>query len=100
MKRLDFCFFSEDSCDDIIMSVIVFDDDHIWCTKKYKDTWYTLDSLSNGPRAIEFRNVFSREEFGWIIVWNNTRSISNDQSEKLSSKRHRMKENVVFDESF
>ncbi len=91
------------------MAVMVFDDGHIWCTKKHDDTWYDLDSLSNGPRPVEFQNIFSRKGFGWIIVWNNSRSILNEQSfesstvnqsVKSSSKRNRMKGDAAFDESF
>jgi hypothetical protein len=107
-------------------------DDHIWCIKKYNNTWFNLDSLSHEPKPIQFRSIFNRQGFGWIIVWNNIKSISNEQSfeshseivqhfnmdstnknsdnvimnqssklpSKRSSKRNRMEENDIFDESF
>ena len=114
------------------MAVMIFDDGHIWCTKKHNNIWYNLDSLSDGPKPIHFRSIFSRQGFGWIVVWNNTRLVSNERSfqscskavehldthvrnqeldtvivsqtsklrSRRSSKRHRMEEDVVFDNSF
>jgi hypothetical protein len=68
------------------MAVMLFNDRHIWCNKKYNNMWFNLDSWSNGPKPIEFRSIFGRQKFGWIIVWNNIKSISNKQSFKSSSK--------------
>ena len=68
MTSNDLFFHSDDSCEDI-MAVITFNDEHIWCTKKYKDAWFNLDSLSNEPEKIECRRIFARRGFGWIIVW-------------------------------
>ena len=68
------------------MAVIVFNNDHIWCIKKHNNTWFNLDSLSNQPKPVHFRSIFARQGFGWIIVWNNINSISDEQSFKSHSK--------------
>lgn len=62
--------FSNEYFSDIIISVVVFDDGHVWCTKKHDKTWYILDSLSSKPEPIQFNKIFNqRGGFGWIIVW-------------------------------
>jgi hypothetical protein len=78
------------------MAVIVFDDGHIWCTKKHDNIWYDLDSLSNGPKQIEFENIFNRKGYGWIILWNNNQSFQSNTANEVAnppSKRNRMKDN-------
>ncbi len=62
------------------MAVMIFSDEHIWCTKKHNNTWFMLDSESSEPEPIPFRSIFSRRGYGWIIVWNKNESISDDQS--------------------
>lgn len=71
--------FSDISCHDI-QAVVIFDDSHIWCVKKFKDRWFVLDSLSDGPRPIPVRNIFSRMGVGWIIVWNKKEPDNLDES--------------------
>ena len=68
------------------MAVIIFNNDHIWCIKKHKNTWFNLDSLSNEPKPVHFRSIFARQGFRWIIVWNNINSISDEQSFESHSK--------------
>lgn len=68
-----FDFFREDS-DEKVHSVIVFSDEHIWCCKKHKGKWFNLDSLCSSPEQIDFRDVFARRGFGWIIISKNNQS--------------------------
>ena len=68
------------------MSVITFSADHVWCSKKYKGTWFNVDSLSDGPQPIQFRSIFARQGFGWIILWNKIKSVTHEESSELSSK--------------
>lgn len=77
------------------MAVITFDDGHIWSIKKYdeNDTWHELDSLSNGPKAVEFESLFSRKGFGWIIAWNSNKSISNVNQPTKSPSNRSLKHN-------
>jgi len=88
---------------------MVFDDGHIWCVKNYNEIWYTLDSLSNKPKSIEFQSIFNQKGFGWIIIWKSNKSISNEKSiqsnkinqrKKSSPKHNCMKEDVDFNGSF
>ncbi|CAF1328558.1 unnamed protein product [Adineta steineri] len=89
----------DDSSNDCA-AVIIFDDGHIWCAKKHDDSWYILDSVSNGPKLIEFEDIFSPKGFGWIIVWENNRLTVVDEriksSSKRSSKHNRMNKNAGF----
>jgi hypothetical protein len=82
--------------------------------------WFNLDSLSHEPKPIKFRSIFNRQGFGWIIVWNNIESISNEQSFESYSKiaqhfnadstnknsdtvimnQSSKRNHVIFDESF
>ena len=103
------------------MAVMVFNNEHIWCIKNYNNTWFKLDSVSGKPEPVQFRHIFSRQGFGWIIVWNRNKSESNvvqpinvDSTSKVSdtvvvnqpsksrskqsSKRSRIEEEIVFDE--
>ncbi|UJR11155.1 hypothetical protein I4U23_015336 [Adineta vaga] len=84
-------------------AVIIFDDGHIWCAKKHDDSWYILDSVSDGPKLIEFEDLFSPKGFGWIIVWENNRlplvDESIDSSTKRSSKHNRRKEKAALNNS-
>jgi hypothetical protein len=101
------------------MAVMIFSNDHIWCIKKYNNTWFNLDSLSHEPKPIQFRSIFNRQGFGWIIVWNNIESYSEitqhfnldsknknsdtvvmNQSSKLPSKRSSKRNRAIFDEPF
>lgn len=70
-------------------AVMIFDDGHIWSAKKHDEAWYVLDSVSNGPKLIEFERIFDQQGFGWIVLWENGRASMVEQSDKATDKHRR-----------
>ena len=73
------------------MAVMTFNNEHIWCYKKYNNRWFRLDSLWKEPKPVEFRWVFRRLQFGCIIVWNTTKPLSHDHQSKKVTMNHPLK---------
>ena len=68
------------------MAIMIFNEGHIWCVKKYNHSWFNLDSLSDAPKLVQFRKAFRHQASGWIIIWDNAKPSSNKPSVDSSSK--------------
>lgn len=91
-------YYSRDEfalCDGIslneIVAVVIFNEGHIWCVKKFNEKWFHLDSLSNDAVEIPTRNVLSRQGWGRIIVWNRLKSVTEQTPEPLPIPTSRKK---------